>query len=77
MDTFARALKIASKIIEDGRLDGSSAGGTRAGTAIWGARSSRASVSLEDIERHAIENNIASIPSGRQELIENILNGYL
>ena len=32
---------------------------------------------MDELERHALKTNVASVPSGRQELIENILNGYL
>lgn len=77
MDTFARALKIADQIIQDGRLDEL----MRLRYASWDSDLGRSieegNASMAELEDHALKTNVQSIESGRQELIENLLNGYL
>ena len=76
MDTFARALKIADQIIQDGRLDEL----MRLRYASWDSELGRSieagNASMAELEAHALKTNVPSIDSGRQELIENLLNGY-
>ena len=76
MDTFARALKIADQIIQDGRLDEL----MRLRYASWDSDLGRSieagNASMAELEAHALKTNVQSIDSGRQELIENLLNGY-
>ena len=76
MDTFARALKIANQIIQDGRLDEL----MRLRYASWDSDLGRSieagNASMAELEAHALKTNVQSIDSGRQELIENLLNGY-
>ena len=76
MDTFARALKIADQIIQDGRLDEL----MRLRYASWdsdfGQSIEAGNASMAELEAHALKTNVQSIDSGRQELIENLLNGY-
>ena len=76
MDTFARALKIADQIIQDGRLDEL----MRLRYASWDSDLGRSieagHTSMAELEDHALKTNVQSIDSGRQELIENLLNGY-
>ena len=76
MDTFARALKIADQIIQDGRLDEL----MRLRYASWDSDLGRSieagNASMAELEAHALKTNVHSIDSGRQELIENLLNGY-
>ena len=76
MDTFARALKIADQIIQDGRLDEL----MRLRYASWDSDLGRSieagHASMAELEGHALKTNVHSIDSGRQELIENLLNGY-
>ncbi|MCD6287868.1 MAG: xylose isomerase [Candidatus Hydrogenedentes bacterium] len=77
MDAFARGLKNAAKIIEDGRL----AEIVRERYAEWnegiGARIENGQVGFEELEAYTIENGEPEIKSGRQEMIENILNEYI
>ncbi len=77
MDTFARGLLVAHKIIEDGVFDrfidqryGSYADGP--GKDILDGK-----VSLEDAEKWILENGLPAAKSARQEMLENILNDYL
>ena len=76
MDTFARALKIADQIIQDGRLEEL----MRLRYASWDSDLGRSieagKASMAELEAHALKTNVPSIDSGRQELIENLLNGY-
>ena len=76
MDTFACALKIADQIIQDGRLDEL----MRLRYASWDSELGRSieagNASIAELEAHALKTNVQSIDSGRQELIENLLNGY-
>ena len=76
MDTFARALKISAQIMADGRLDELK----RLRYASWDSALGRSiedgTASMVDLEAHALKANVQAIDSGRQELIENILNGY-
>ena len=76
MDTFARALKIADQVIQDGRLDEL----MRLRYASWDSDLGRSieagNASMAELEAHALKTNVQSIDSGRQELIENLLNGY-
>ena len=77
MDAFARGLKVAASIIEDGRI-GDFVKQRYAG---WddglGGKIEAGEVGFEELEKYALKNSIQSIPSGRQEMLENLLNEYL
>lgn len=77
MDTFARGLKIAAAIRADGRL----AEAMKSRYASWdtgiGASIEAGKESLESLEKYALSNEEPSLSSGRQELLENILNGFI
>ncbi len=77
MDAFARGLKIAARIIEDKRIEGI----VKARYAGWdtgiGAEIENGSVGFEELEAYTIEHGEPEVQSGRQELIENILNEYI
>ena len=75
MDAFARGLKIAAAIRADGRIDGI----VRDRYASWdsgiGARIEAGEVGFEELEQFALSQpDPVQHTSGRQELIENILN---
>ena len=78
MDVSARALLIAEKMITDGRLarhvDARYAGWNEAfGQDLLGGR-----LGLDQVAARALERNQDTRPaSGRQELLENLLNSYL
>jgi xylose isomerase len=77
MDTFARGLLIANKIMADGvfeqfvseRYDSYSKG--------IGKDIVSGTKTLEEVEKWILENGMPSLKSGRQEMLENILNSYL
>jgi len=77
MDTFARGLKIAARIIEDKRIEGM----VKARYAGWdtgiGTEIENGSVGFEELEAYTLEHGEPEVQSGRQELIENILNEYI
>ena len=77
MDAFARGLKAAANIIEDGRIEAI----RQERYADWDSELGRAirsgEMGLRDLEAQALEADVQQAPSGRQELIENLLNEYL
>ena len=77
MDSFARGLKIAAKMIEDGRLadivNQRYAGwDSGLGTEIEGRK-----VGFADLEAYTLKNGEPTLQSGRQEMVENVLNEYI
>jgi xylose isomerase len=75
MDAFARGLKIAAAILEDGRL----AEIVKTRYASWdtglGAKIEAGEVGFAELEAHALAHpDPVQHTSGRQELIENIIN---
>ncbi|MBL6946759.1 MAG: xylose isomerase [Rhodospirillales bacterium] len=78
MDTCARGLLIAARMIEDGKLRGAIderyAGWDRA----LGKRIMDGSASLVDLSDHVLSETVEPSPrSGRQEALENLVNSYL
>jgi xylose isomerase len=77
MDAFARGLKIAHAIRADGRL----ADFVKARYASWdsalGQKIEQGKVTLAELQAYATElGDVAEIPSGRQEMLENLLNEF-
>ena len=77
MDAFARGLKIADKIISDGRLDDFVKTRYSSYDSGIGAQIESRSTSLDDLDSHAQNIPLPTLASGRQEMLENILNDYL
>jgi xylose isomerase len=77
MDAFARGLKIAAAIRADGRLEAF----VRQRYASWdeglGAKIEAGSVGLEDLFTHAAAGDEPQIASGRQEMLEGLINEFL
>ena len=78
MDAFARGLKIAAAIRKDGRL----AEFVRARYSSWdsgiGRQIEKGKVSLKELEAYALENGEAAAnTSGRQEMLENLINEFI
>jgi xylose isomerase len=77
MDSFARGLKNAAKMIEDGRL----AEIVKQRYAGWdtglGAEIESGKAGFEELEAYSIKNGEPKLQSGRQEMIENLLNEYI
>jgi xylose isomerase len=77
MDAFARGLKIAAAIIEDGRLDEFVKQRYASFDAGIGAKIESGQVDLESLTAHALANGEPEIPSGRQEMLENLVNDFI
>ena len=77
MDAFARGLKIASAIRADGRLADFVAKRYSSWDAGIGAKIEAKSISLDEIATHVLSNPEPTIASGRQELLENLINEFI
>lgn len=78
MDAFARGLKIAAAIRHDGVLDNFVKQRYRSYDSGIGAQIEGGQAGFAELERYMLEKgNAAPNESGRQELLENIINQYL
>ncbi len=78
MDTFAKGLKIAAKLIEDKALDSFIEERYSSYNSGIGAKIKAKEVTLEDCAQYALNNKQPHIASsGRQEMLEIILNQYI
>ena len=77
MDAFARGLKIAHRIIEDGRLDAIIKQRYSSFDAGIGAKIEKGEVGFAELEAYTLSNGEPFIASGRQEMCENLINEYL
>ena len=77
MDAFARGLKIAHRIIEDGRLDGIIKQRYSTFDSGIGAKIEKGEVGFAELEAYTLSNGEPFIASGRQEMCENLINEYL
>ena len=77
MDTFARGLKNAVKMIEGGKFEA----GIKARYGGWdegiGKKIESGQAGFEELEAYTLENGEPDLKSGRQELFENLLNDYI
>jgi len=77
IDAFARGLKIAQRIIEDGAFDDfikERYAGFRRGI---GRKIMTGNTSFEELERYVLKNGEPEKRSGREEMLENLLNTYI
>ncbi len=75
MDAFAYGLRMAYRIIDDGRLDAFVADRYSSYESGIGKKISARSATIEELEAHALAlGEIPTRTSGRQEYLENILN---
>ncbi len=79
MDTFALGLRIAVKLIEDGRLDKFVADRYASWTTGIGKDIIDGKVTMADLEKYALEKGEVtdSLTSGRQEMLESIINNVM
>jgi xylose isomerase len=77
MDAFARGLKIAAAIREDGRLQDFVTNRYKSWTSGIGAKISSKSISLEEVSSYALSNGEPTLDSGRQEMLENLVNEFI
>ena len=74
MDAFARGLKIADKVRQDGRVDEFIKARYSTFDSGVGADIEAGKTSLADLETYALSNEEPMVDSGRQEVIESIIN---
>ena len=77
MDAFARGLKVANAIIQDGRLGEFIKARYSSWDSELGQKVESGNASLAELEEIALRNNISDIPSGRQEMLENLVNEFI
>ncbi len=77
MDAFARGLKIATKIIEDGRFDEFVKARYSSFDVGIGSEIESGAATLESLDQYAQGITPPQLSSGRQERLENLLNDYL
>lgn len=79
MDTFALGLRIADKLIKDGRIDAFTAERYASWNEGIGADIIAGRATMADLEKYAIEKGdvISSLSSGRQEYLESVLNSVM
>src|SRR5690606_2139403 len=77
MDTFAKGLKVAHKLLEDGDLEDNIAKRYVTYDKRIGKEIVNEQVGLNDLYEYAIRNNDIKLSSGRQEMLEAIVNNYI
>ncbi len=77
MDTYALGLKMAAKIIEDGRLDAMVSERYESYKSGIGAKIIAGETSLDELADYAMSLEKIDVKSGRQELIESIINNIM
>lgn len=77
MDAFARGLKIAHAIREDGRLEQFVKERYASFDSELGAEIESGKCSFETLEKAALANGEPVLASGRQEMLENLINEFL
>jgi xylose isomerase len=77
MDAFARGLKIAAAIREDGRLQDFVDNRYSSWTSGIGAKIAGKQISLDEVSAYALSNGEPTLESGRQEMLENLVNEFI
>ena len=77
MDAFARGLKIAHAILEDGRWEAFKKERYSTFDSGIGAKVEAGETTLEELEAHASSVGEPDLSSGRQEMLENLINEFI
>jgi len=77
MDAFARGLKIAAAIRTDGRLEAFVRQRYESFDGGIGAKVEAGTATLAELSDHALKHGEPTIPSGRQEMLENLINEFI
>lgn len=77
MDAFARGLKIAAAIRADGRLENFVKDRYASFDSGIGAKVEAGQTSLKELEEYALSNPEPKLASGRQEMLENLVNEFI
>ena len=77
MDVFARGLKNAAKMLEDKTFERAVQERYRGWNSPLGSKIENKQVGFEELEAYILEHGEPKLQSGRQELLENLLNSYV
>ncbi len=77
MDAFARGLKVAQAIIDDGRLDAFVKQRYSTFDSGIGAKIESGEVGFAELEAHVLQYGEPFLASGRQEFLENLINEFI
>ena len=77
MDAFARGLKVAAKMIKDGKFEKFVKNRYADWDKVFGKKIESGKATFAQLEKYTLENGEPAIQSGRQEMLENILNEYI
>ncbi|MVX63330.1 xylose isomerase [Clostridium chromiireducens] len=77
MDTFAKGLRVAHKLLENGDLENFVKDRYSSFTQGIGKEIIEGKVGFKELEAYALNNNAIANKSGRQELLESIVNQYI
>ncbi|ONI39842.1 xylose isomerase [Candidatus Epulonipiscium fishelsonii] len=77
MDTFALGLRIAAKLIEDGRIKEFTENRYSSYKTGIGEKIVKGKTTLEELEKYALELGEVKVESGRQEYLESIINSIM
>lgn len=77
MDVFARGLKNAAKMIEDKNFENAVKERYQNWDEGFGSKIENKQVGFEELEAYILEHGEPELQSGRQELLENLLNDYI
>ena len=77
MDTFARGLLVADRLIQDKALSGPLAARYAGWQSPLGTKIASGKATLDELATLAVESGEPGLVSGRQELLERVLNDYV
>ncbi len=77
MDAFARGLKVAAKLLEDRVLEDFKAERYASYRSGIGKDIVEGKVGFKELEAYALKNGVTPNKSGRQEMLESIVNQYI
>ena len=77
MDAFARGLKNAAAMIKGKKFDRALAQRYAGWNRALGKKIEKGQVGFKELEAYTLKNGEPAIQSGRQELLENLLNDYI
>ncbi|RKY22928.1 MAG: xylose isomerase [Planctomycetota bacterium] len=77
MDAFAKGLKNAAKMIKSGKFDKVIQKRYAGWDTAFGQKIEKGKTDLEELEKYTLTNGEPKLQSGRQELLENLLNEYI
>lgn len=77
MDAFARGLKAAARMIEDGAFSAAIKQRYSGWDTDFGKRIENGSADFAELEQYTLKNGEPTLTSGRQEQLENLLNQYI